>query len=267
MTDEDGWRLPDALVARAREYAAGGGGPVPVPRVAATVVLLRPADSGFEVYLLRRAASMAFASGMYAFPGGSVDPADATADLAWSGPAPDEWARRLGRSREEAQAVVCAAVREVFEETGVLLAGPGGASDDDRRALVGRELGLAELLSRRGLVLRSDLLGAWARWVTPEFEARRFDTYFFVAALPDDQRAQDVSGEADYTTWMRPAEAVARYEAGELAMLPPTIVMLGQLSAYRMVADVLRAAADRDAAAAVKPRAEVAPDGTVRLKV
>lgn len=267
MTDEDGWRLPDALVARVRQFAAGEGGPVPVPRVAATVVLLRPAASGFEAYLLRRAASMAFASGMYAFPGGSVDPADATADLAWSGPAPGEWATRLGRSQEEAQAVVCAAVREVFEETGVLLAGPGNATDAERRSLVGRELGLAELLSRRGLVLRSELLGAWARWVTPEFEARRFDTYFFVAALPDDQRAEDVSGEADHTTWVRPADAVERYEAGEMAMLPPTVVMLRQLSAYKEIADVLRAAADRDAAAAVMPRAEIAPDGTVRLKV
>lgn len=229
MTDVDGWRLPDALVARVRRYFAGETGPPPAPRLAATVVLLRASAEGFEVYLLRRAASMAFASGMYAFPGGGVDPAD----FAAAQPAPGPWAHRLGQPPDEARAVVRAAVREVLEETGI--------------------------------VLPADRLAAWARWITPEFEARRFDTYFFVAALPEGQRAGDLSGEADRTLWIDPAEAVARYESGEIAMLPPTIVMLRELSAYPDVAAVLSAAADRDAATAVTPRAELAPDGTVRL--
>jgi 8-oxo-dGTP pyrophosphatase MutT (NUDIX family) len=271
MTDVDGWRLPEALVAQVRRFLAGESGPPPVPRLAATVVLMRPAESGFEAYVLRRAASMAFASGMYAFPGGGVDPADAGAHVGWAGPSPEQWARRLGRPASEAQAVVCAAVREVFEEAGVLLA--EGAADtggdgweSDRRRLVGRDAHLAEVLARRGLVLRSDLLGAWARWVTPEFETRRFDTYFFVAALPEGQLPRDVSGEADLTMWVRPADAVARYEAGQIAMLPPTVVMLRELAAYPDVAAVLAAAAERDAATAVTPRAEIAPDGTVRLR-
>jgi 8-oxo-dGTP pyrophosphatase MutT (NUDIX family) len=272
MIDEDGWLLPEALVVQARRFLSGELGPPPVPRIAATVVLLRPAAGGFEAYVLRRAASMAFASGMYAFPGGGVDPADAAADLGWAGPPPEEWARRLGRPAGEAQAVVCAAVREVFEEAGILLA--EGVSDtgrvgweSDRQRLVRREVHLAEVLARRGLVLRSDLLGAWARWVTPEFETRRFDTYFFVAALPEGQLPRDVSGEADITMWVRPAEAVARYEAGQIAMLPPTVAMLRELAAYPDVAGVLAAAGDRDAATAVTPRAEIAPDGTVRLRL
>jgi 8-oxo-dGTP pyrophosphatase MutT (NUDIX family) len=272
MIDEDGWLLPEALVTQARRFLGGEGGPPPVPRVAATVVLLRPAAGGFEAYLLRRAASMAFASGVYAFPGGGVDPADAAADLGWAGPPPEEWARRLGRPAGEAQAVVCAAVREVFEEAGVLLAGGiaglgGDELEGDRVRLVRHEVHLAEVLARRGLVLRSDLLGAWARWVTPEFETRRFDTYFFVAALPAGQLPRDVSGEADLTMWVRPAEAVARYEAGRIAMLPPTVVMLRELAAYPDIAGVLAAAADRDAATAVTPRVEVAADGTVRLRL
>jgi 8-oxo-dGTP pyrophosphatase MutT (NUDIX family) len=272
MTDVDGWRLPEALVAQVRRFMAGESGPAPVPRLAATVVLLRPAGGGFEAYVLRRAASMAFASGMYAFPGGGVDPADAGADLGWAGPAPDEWAHRLGRPAGEAQAVVCAAVREVFEEAGVLLAvgvtdTAGDGWEADRQRLVAHEAHLAEVLARRGLVLRSDLLGAWARWITPEFESRRFDTYFFVAALPEGQLTRDVSGEADLTMWVRPADAVARYEAGQIAMLPPTVVVLRELAAYPDIAAVLAAAAERDAATAVIPRAEIAPDGTVRLRL
>ncbi|MGN9910842.1 NUDIX hydrolase [Phytohabitans sp. LJ34] len=269
MTDVDGWRLPEALVAQVRRFEAGESGPAPPPRLAATVVLLRPAGGGFEAYVLRRAASMAFASGMYAFPGGGVDPADAGADIGWAGPPPEQWAYRLGRPAGEAQAVVCAAVREVFEESGVLLAEGAGGDDleADRQALVRRDASLGELLARRGLVLRSDLLGAWARWVTPEFEPRRFDTYFFVAALPEGQLARDVSGEADLTMWVRPADAVARYEAGQIAMLPPTVVMLRELAGYPDSAAVLAAAAARDAATAVTPRAEIAADGTVRLRI
>src|SRR5688572_23288274 len=105
MTDAEGWRLPEALVAQVRRFHAGQGGPAAVPRVAATVVLLRSVpEGGFEAYVIRRAASMAFASGMYAFPGGGVDPADAGPDLSWAGPPP-----RLGRPADETQAVVCAA--------------------------------------------------------------------------------------------------------------------------------------------------------------
>jgi 8-oxo-dGTP pyrophosphatase MutT (NUDIX family) len=176
---------------------------------------------------------------------------------------------------DAAQAVVCAAAREVFEEAGVLLAGPdretvvGDVSGDDweaaRQDLEGRRLGFAALLAERQLTLRSDLLLPWSRWITPEFEPRRFDTYFFVALLPAGQRTRDVSGEADHTLWIRPADALARAQAGELTMLPPTLVTLAQVAAAGDLAGVARAAAERDAATPVTPRLDLPPNGEPRF--
>ncbi|MEU6074610.1 NUDIX domain-containing protein [Micromonospora sp. NPDC047074] len=271
--DADGFPAPPALVEHARRFRAEGGTPAP-PRVAATVLLLRPAGDDFEVYLIRRVAAMAF-GGMYAFPGGGVDPSDSQAHLGWAGPTPAGWGERLGLAPDAAQAVVCAAAREVFEEAGVLLAGPdagtvvGDVSGDDweadRVALEQRRGGFADLLARRGLTLRSDLLLPWSRWITPEFEPRRFDTYFFVALLPEGQRTRDVSGEADHTLWVRPADALARVAAGELRMLPPTLVSLAQVAAGGDLAGVARAAATRDAATPVTPRLDVPDDGEPRF--
>ena len=123
--------LPDALVAQARAYASGDAAPAE-PRDAATVVLLRPGATGPDVYLLRRQTSMAFAGGMCVFPGGGVDPRDFDDELVdrglWAGPSPAEWAERLGCEEPKARALVCAAVRETFEESGVLLAGAGADS-------------------------------------------------------------------------------------------------------------------------------------------
>ncbi|MBW4703480.1 NUDIX domain-containing protein [Micromonospora sp. RL09-050-HVF-A] len=297
--DSPGFPAPPALVEHARRFHAEGATPV-TPRVAATVLLLRPAGTDFEVYVIRRVAAMAF-GGVYAFPGGGVDPSDSEAHLDWTGPDPAAWAGRLGVTPDAAQAVVCAAAREVFEEAGVLLAGPGGGpvtgdvggsvvgdvSGDDwetaRQDLEARRRGFAGLLAERQLTLRSDLLLPWSRWITPEFEPRRFDTYFFVALLPEGQRTRDVSGEADHTMWVRPADALARARAGELTMLPPTLVTLAEVAAAaaadgaagagagtgaaagdgaRCIAAVARASAARDAATPVTPRLHVPEDGT-----
>ncbi len=94
------------------------------PRDAATVILLRSSEHGPAIYYLRRQVSMEFAGGMCVYPGGGVDPRDFDADVAWAGPEPAEWAARLGCDEDMARALVCAAVRETFEESGVLLAGP-----------------------------------------------------------------------------------------------------------------------------------------------
>ncbi|GIJ28675.1 hypothetical protein Vqi01_38370 [Micromonospora qiuiae] len=265
MKVDRGYPAPPAVVEHARQFHASGAAPV-VPRVAATVLLLRPVGEGFEVYLIRRVAAMAF-GGVYAFPGGGVDPSDSAAHLDWAGPDPTGWGARLGLSPEAAQAVVCAAAREVFEEAGVLLAGPdpnrvvGDVSDDGWEAarveLEQRRRGFAELLAGRGLTLRSDLLLPWSRWITPEFEPRRFDTYFFVALLPEGQRTRDVSGEADHTLWVRPADACDRATAGELTMLPPTLITLGEVAACDNLAAVLRAAATRDAATPITPHLDL----------
>jgi len=223
--------LPARLLDVAREYDDGTRVAVE-PRNAATVILLRPSGDGPEVYLLRRQVSMDFAGGMCVFPGGGVDPRDFDATVAWAGPPPQEWAVRLGTDEETARALVCAAVRETFEESGVLLAGTSESnvvadttSDDweaDRVALESRELAMTEFLTRRGLVLRTDLLGAWDAWLTPVFEPKRYRTWFFVALLPDGQRTRDVSTESSAVTWKAARLAADEVDAGELAMMPPT---------------------------------------------
>jgi 8-oxo-dGTP pyrophosphatase MutT (NUDIX family) len=252
-------RLPPQFAERAREVLDGTV-PAVTPRDAATVMLLRPApggqpegagEPGLQVYMLRRRSSMAFAAGAYVFPGGSVDPADADESIPWAGPDAPAWGRRLDAPAELARVLVCAAVRETFEESGVLLAGPDAETvlattgdaewEADRRDLLAGALSLAELLRRRGLVLRSDLLRPWARWITPVTEARRYDTRFFAAALPGGQRARDVSGEADETAWLAPAAALDAASRREISLFPPTAVTLGELRACGTVPAALAA--------------------------
>ncbi len=227
--------LPEALVAHAQAYAAGDA-EAAEPRDAATVVLLRPGVVAPEVYLLRRQTSMAFAGGMCVFPGGGVDPRDFDDELVgrslWCGPTPAEWAERLGCDEPKARALVCAAVRETFEESGVLLAGAsagevvadttGDEWETDRVALETRALSMTAFLEKRSLVLRTDLLGAWSGWLTPIFEPRRYRTWFFVARLPEGQVTRDVSTESSSVTWAGALEAVEQVEAEQILMMPPT---------------------------------------------
>jgi 8-oxo-dGTP pyrophosphatase MutT (NUDIX family) len=243
--------VPRALAERAREFAAGGRPPA-VPRDAATVILLRQAPD-VEAFLLRRTDALEFAPGACVFPGGSVDERDGDGQIGWAGRSPAEFAGWLNTSPERARALVCAAVRETFEESGVLLAGPSPTElvQDtatlalDRRALLEGSCSLAELLSRRGLVLRADLLTPWARWVTPEFSPRRFDTWFFASPMPpgqvtavtggpDHEPAESVSG-----SWLKPPDALQAARAGQITLLPPTAVTLAELAGHQDVASIL----------------------------
>jgi 8-oxo-dGTP pyrophosphatase MutT (NUDIX family) len=247
--ENTGIRLGGRLGERAQEILAGRQQPA-APRDAATVMLLRSAKEGVEVYMLRRKSSMAFAPGAFVFPGGSVDARDADEQVAWAGPEPAEWGRVFDAAPQLACALVCAAVRETFEESGVLLAGPSAGTvvadttgpqwEADRNALLDRSLSLAEMLGRRGLVLRSDLLRPWSRWITPVVEERRYDTRFFAAALPDGQRTRDVGGEASEVAWVRPADAIAAGRNKEIVLYPPTAVSLAELAACPDVAAALR---------------------------
>ncbi|MFJ5305614.1 NUDIX hydrolase [Streptomyces sp. NPDC088350] len=269
----NGQWYPTEWPERIRALAEGVLTPV-VPRRAATVMLLRDTDTGPAVHMLRRRASMAFAGGAYAYPGGGVDPRDDDHHVRWAGPTRAWWATRLGVDETAAQAIVCAAVRETYEEAGVLLAGPtpeavvgdttGADWETDRAALVARDLSFAEFLDRRGLVLRSDLLGAWARWITPEFETRRYDTWFFVAVLPEGQRTRNASTEADRTVWTTPGEAATGYDKGDLTMMPPTIATLRGLIPYGSAAEALSSAPERDLTPVIA-RARLA-DGEIVLE-
>jgi len=254
--------IPKAMLQRARDFT----GPPVLARPAATVVLLQPVEKTFQVYVLKRATTMAF-GGVYAFPGGGVDESDRPELIK------QDWATRLGLPEMAARAVVGAAARELFEEAGVLLAGrrteldhtvgdvSGAEWEADRAAVAGRTLTMTQLLERRELRLRDDLLFPWARWITPEFEPRRYDTWFFVALLPEAQTARNVSGEADQTEWISPAAADG------LTVLPPTRSMLDDLTAYQRIEEVVVAAEGRNAAAPVLPRAEQTEDGGIVLHI
>lgn len=227
-----------------------GDGPASGPRDAATVMLLR---GGPEVFMQRRVPKMAFAPGAQVFPGGSVDPLDRDPSVPWQGPSPESLADTLGVTADRARAIVVAAVRETFEESGVLLASPGLSEDTAalRVALAAHELSLAELLLGHGLELRADWLTPWARWVTPGIEPRRYDTFFFAAAVPDGQAPVGGGrgdgwldglaggGEADAAGWCTPGAALAAARAGKALLLPPTAVSLAELGSTGDIAAIL----------------------------
>ena len=225
------------------------------PRPAATVMLLRDAPVGLEVFLLERHSRMDFAPGTTVFPGGGVDDRDREADIAWTGPEPSWWAQRMAVDEELALALVCAAVRETFEECGVLLAGPDeGSMVSDatvyhgaREQLASRELAFSDFLRSERLVLRADLLRPWANWVTPA----RGHTGVATTPTSSSPRCRRVS-----TPTTEPARrcpqggrcrptAVEDFAAGRTVLLPPTWTQLDTLPKFgNSVDDVL--AVDRE---------------------
>lgn len=246
------------------------------PRQASTVMLVRDRphavdegpEAGAEVFMLRRVSQMAFAPNMMVFPGGGVDPRDGDADLPWAGPDSQEWGKRLGCTPAEAQMFVAAAVREVFEECGVLLAsalpdGPLADVSDDRwrpvrDALIGHEVSLGQVLQDNGFLLRSDLIVAKAHWVTPVFEPRRFDTWFFAAQMPEHQVADGDTSEADHAEWVVPEQLLESYAAGSAFMLPPTVVCVEEIRDAADAADFVRHA---DRLPCIMPDVVETPDG------
>jgi 8-oxo-dGTP pyrophosphatase MutT (NUDIX family) len=222
----------------------------PLPaRPAATVMLIRDGRSPLEIFLMRRHSAMEFVAGVMVFPGGGVDDRDRTADVAWHGPDRQWWAERFGVDPDLASALVCAAARETFEECGVLFAGAADDPDllvddasvyrEQRAALENKSLSFAEFLRSENLMLRADLLRPWANWVTPKEErTRRYDTYFFVGALPEGQRADGDNTETDKADWVTPRAALDDFAEGRSFLLPPTWTQLDALDG-RTVPEVL----------------------------
>jgi 8-oxo-dGTP pyrophosphatase MutT (NUDIX family) len=235
-------------------------------RLAATVMLLQDTASRLEVFVLRRVAAMEFAPRKTVFPGGAVDASDHGSSLTWIGADPSWWSRELGVAETDAVALVVAAVRELFEETGVLLAGPdpgasGATRQDsttvDRLAVLDRRVRLTAALAAAGLRLRADLLRPWANWITPPGRTRRYDTFFFAAALPAGQHAQMLTTEADLGQWRTPQALLAEHEVGSTALMPPTVAMLVDLAGFGSVADVM---AERRVITPIRVRASDFPN-------
>lgn len=226
------------------------------PRHAASLVLLRDAHAGLEVLLLERPSEDRVLAGARVFPGGKLDREDADDDLlARFDASPEALHARLGEPELEprdAAALFVAAVREAFEETGVLLArGVDESRAIEARALRREGMGFGEVMATLGLALDASSMQPWSRWVTPKVPSqmrKRFDTRFFVARLPAGQVAVHDPSEAVAADWMGPREAIERYWAGEIDMAAPQIMTLAHLSRF---ADV--GAAMADAAARVPP--------------
>ncbi|PZS17872.1 MAG: NUDIX hydrolase [Pseudonocardiales bacterium] len=229
---------------------------------AATVVLLRDGvdGAGVEAWLLTRVTQMAFAAGMTVFPGGRVDAADA--DLPFLGTAFTAVAARFGCDEPLARALLGAAVRETFEETGVLLSTPGADLSALRGDVEDGRIGFGGLLREHGLAVDADGLQPWARWVTPAGETRRYDTRFFVGALPPGAEAQDVTSESSSASWVGVGAALEQAQRGERVMLPPTLATLASIVAHPTVASVLAAAGVRSLEP-VRPRIRTTDDGSV----
>jgi 8-oxo-dGTP pyrophosphatase MutT (NUDIX family) len=230
---------------------------------AATVVIVRDADGdgGVEVFVLRRTASAAFGAGMYVFPGGRVDDVDGAATLEpYCDGLDDATASAALGIDHGGLAYWVAAVRECFEEAGLLLARrrdgtPLDVSDEERKAVHAGELSMEELCRRHDLVLDLSAIRYVAHWVTPVGESpRRFDTRFFLAAAPDGQEGIHDDAELVDSRWVRPSGAIAQAEAGELLMMPPTIANLRFVAQCASADEALEAADAVGAPPRIQPR-------------
>ncbi len=216
-------------------------GAAPV-RNAATVILLRAGKSGApEVFLTRRPARMDFLGGAYVFPGGTVHKDDCSPALLkrCAGIAPARAREILGAhlKPEIALGHWIAGVRELFEETGVLLAAApdgrsAGAREEQRRALVQRRISFGELLEAENLYCAGGALVSFSHWLTPEEFSVRFDTRFFIAELPPDQTPLERSEEVAHALWLTPERALQRYARGDLPMIFPTYASLRRLADF-----------------------------------
>jgi len=245
----------------------GSGRPV-VAREAATVLLARDGSAGVEILLLERHPASPMAPGAYAFPGGRVEEADSAPGVeeVCSGLTAGEAACRLGDVEPPARALGfwVAGLRELFEETGLLLArdrrgAPVGRAVPPERLAAARRRCRADagafgaLLRAAGWRLATDRMAYWAHWITPEERPVRYDARFFVAAALDDAAPEPDREEVVGFRWLTAAAALAAHAAGELTLPMVTQRILGSVADYPTVAALLAAAPAREVRA-VRPR-------------
>jgi 8-oxo-dGTP pyrophosphatase MutT (NUDIX family) len=255
---------------------------VPV-RPASTVMLVRDVESGsgIEVFMLRRTLAAAFAGGMYVFPGGRVDDADGTAEVeAVSDGLTDGEASALLGVATGGLAYWTAAIRECFEEAGVLMArhATGHRSGDivrfddpdvvqrfdhHRHAVHDGALSIIDLCEQESLRLCAGDLRYVSHWITPVGEVRRFDTRFFVTQAPPAQEPLHDDGETIASLWVSPTQALSRFRNGELAMIPPTLENLKFLADHHTAGAVMAAAAAIATPRPILPRLRVDAEGRV----
>jgi 8-oxo-dGTP pyrophosphatase MutT (NUDIX family) len=208
--------------------------------------------------MLTRVKDMVFAGGFTVFPGGRVDDADAGLPFADGGESLT--ARRFECDDAMARTLVGAAVRETFEETGVLLSSPPADLAAARGDVEAGRVSFGELLRANSLTVDAEALRPWSRWVTPQGERRRYDTRFFVGVMPAGSQAQDVTTESSHAAWFGVSEALELAQTGERRMLPPTIATLASLAAFGTVPEVMEAAAHRNLEP-IRPTISKGPEG------
>jgi 8-oxo-dGTP pyrophosphatase MutT (NUDIX family) len=229
---------------------------------ASTVIVLRDADEGLETFMVCRHHRSGFMGGAHVFPGGKVDEADL--DPSWRARADrpaEEIAQRLGETDAViALGLLVAAVRETFEEAGVLLASTaGGASLHAIRERLREGASFLAIADEIDLKIHPLMLAPYARWVTPEIESRRFDTRFYISLLPEGQGASHDGTETTSAAWLRPADAIEQMGTGRIKLAPPTVRTLKWLSEFEDAGSVIAAALARKPPL-VRPRV-VARDG------
>ncbi len=223
------------------------------PRPAATVVMLRNTTLGMEVFLLKRHGLSDVLGGAYVFPGGKLDPCDAELDMVRHLDRPPQELQpglnETGLDAITAASLYVAAIREAFEESGVLFAQnatPQGVAQAGAMLREGHAFG--EVLSRLSLRLQTSSVVPWSRWITPKMPSlstKRFDTRFFVSAVPAHQVARHDNHEATESVWLTPRAALEQYWRGDIALAPPQIMSLAHLAHYRGVEEVLHSARTR----------------------
>lgn len=238
-------------------------------RIAATVILLRDSPGGVEVFLMERHAKSDFVGGAYVFPGGRVDPEDQVEEALCAG-ADDASASRRLDLEAGGLALYVAAIRECFEEAGVLLAyGADGElvsfrepETEDRfkslrLAMNSRALSLSALARQEGLRLATDHMHYWAHWITPKGQPKRFDTRFFLAVAPQDQTATHDDWELTASAWVTPQEALERARRGEWKIILPTLRNLQSLLPYATTSQAVKAARGKTEIPVMQPRVQV----------
>ena len=246
------------------------------PRPAATVVLMRDGDHGPEILLLRRSGRSRFVPGAYVFPGGRVDASDAAADIVdhLDGLDEDQASRRLGLPEGDppALAYYLAAMREAFEETGILVGrrvsdggpAPTAAESEDvgalRDDLMEERKGFAAVLEEMDARLDGGAMEYLAHWITPEPEPRRYDTRFFAARVPPHSEAAIDRREMTDALWITPSAALRQHKQGDLPMIFPTIKTLEQLTRYSTVEGALEEIGSLEVPT-ILPRLLITPEG------